>query len=316
MTLNRMMKLVIGLAGFVAGILAVMVAMITRRMVAPARQPVSIEPSDLGLPFENVQFPALDGVRLSGWFIPAALGTSRDGATIIFVHGWGWNRLGDAADDLMANMTGATPVEFLRLAHSLHYEGYNVLTFDLRNHGESAGQPPVTFGQKEADDLLGALTYLQSRTDVSADRVGVVGFSLGANALLYALPRTRGIRAGVAVQPTTAAVFAERFAHDVLGGVGEHVVLPLTEMAYSAAGGMSLGALQPAFAAGGAGQTPVLFVQSKHDDWGSVVDVERMVAATPCGEGPLYVDGTHHYHGFQYVIDNPKVLVAFFEQTM
>ncbi len=242
MTFNRMVKLLLGLLGFVAGILAVMVAFLTRRMVAPARQPVSIQPSDLGLPFENVQFPAQDGVRLSGWFIPAALGTSRDGATIMLLHGWGWNRLGDAADDLLANLTGSTPVEFLRLAHSLHYEGYNILTFDLRNHGESAGQAPVTFGQKEADDLLGAVTYLKSRTDVNADKIGAIGFSLGGNALLYALPRTNAIRAGIAVQPTTATVFAERFAQDLMGGVGQYVVLPLTEMAYAAAGGINLGA--------------------------------------------------------------------------
>lgn len=316
MTFNRMVKILLGLAGFVAGIIAVIVAMVTRRMVAPARQPVRLQPSDLGLPFENVQFPALDGVRLSGWFIPAAVGTSRDGATLMFVHGWGWNRLGDAADDMLANMTGATPVEFMRLAHALHYEGYNILTFDLRNHGESAAQPPVTFGQKEADDVLGAVTYLQSRTDVAADRVGAIAFSMGGNALLYALPRTHGIAAAVAVQPTTATVFAERFARDVLGGVGEYVVLPLTELAYAVAGGLNLSALQPAFAAGGAGETPVLFIQSKHDDWGSVEDVKRIAAATPCGEGPLYVDSTHHYHGYQYVIDNPKTLVAFFEQYM
>lgn len=316
MTFNRVMKSLFGLAGFAAGIMAVVVGLVTRRMVSPPRQPVNIQPSDLGLPFENVQFPAQDGVRLSGWFIPAALGTGRKGATLVFVHGWGWNRLGDAADDMLADMTGATPVEFMRLAHSLHYEGYNILTFDLRNHGESASQPPVTFGQKEADDLLGALTYLQSRTDVAADRIGVVGFSMGGNALLYALPRTTAIRAAVAVQPTTATVFAERFARDVLGDVGQYVVLPLTELAYSVASGLNLGALQPAFAAGGAGETPVLYVQSKHDAWGSVEDVKRIAASTPCAEGPLYVDGMHHYQGFQYVIDNPKILVAFFEQYM
>ncbi|MEZ4518293.1 MAG: alpha/beta fold hydrolase [Chloroflexota bacterium] len=262
MTFNRMMRLLLGLLGILAGALVAVVAFLTRRMVSPTRQPVNIKPSDLGLPYETVQFPAQDGVRLSGWFIPAALNTSRSGATLIFLHGWGWNRLGDAADDLLADMTGTSPIELLRLAHALHYEGYNLLMFDMRNHGESASQPPVTFGQKEAGDLLGALTFLQGREDVAADQIGVIGFSLGGNALLYALPRTDAIRAAVAVQPTTATVFAERYAHDLLGGVGQYVVLPLTELAYSFASGMNLGALQPTFAAGGAGETPVLFVQS------------------------------------------------------
>ena len=62
--------------------------------------------------------------------------------------------------------------------------------FDLRNHGESAAHPPVTFGQSEADDLLGALAYLSARPDVDPARLAAIGFSMGANAILYALPQT------------------------------------------------------------------------------------------------------------------------------
>ncbi len=41
-----------------------------------------------------------------------------------------------------------------------------------------------------------------------------------------------------------------------------------------------------------------------------------MAAAMPNGEVPLYMDGSHYYDGFQYVIDNPKVLVTCFEKWM
>jgi len=317
MTLKRVLNLLGLAAGFVAGVLAVVVAVFARRMVAPARQPLWTTPAEMGLEYENVNFPAQDSARLSGWFIPAAAEGSRNGATIVLVHDWTWNRLGDAAADLLANLSGTTPVELLRLAHALHYEGYHVLMYDQRNHGESAAQPPVTFGQAEANDLLGALAYLATRPDVGAargaPRIGVIGFSMGANAILYALPQTEAIGAAIAVQPTTAATYAAGFAHDLLGPA-DQVVLPLVESVYAAFSGARLGGYQPSFAAAGAGETPVLFIQAKGDRWGAPADAERLRAATPGGEGPLYVDGDHRYQGFQYLIENPRMAVTFFER--
>lgn len=313
MTSRRLIRMLVALLGFIVGVLSVVIGYFARRMVAPARQALWTSPHEMGLDYESVHFPAQDGVRLSGWFIPSPRNSRREGATIVLVHGWGWNRLGDSASDLLANFSGATPVELLRLAHALHYEGFHVLLFDLRNHGESAAQPPVTFGQQEAKDLLGAIEYLQDRPEVDRNRIGVIGFSMGANAVLYALPQTDQICAAVAVQPTTASLFAERFADDLMGAAGK-LILPVVETIYSAVAGVSLAGFQPAFAVSGAAETPVLYLQAKHDQWGSVDDVRRMAAATPRGEGPLFVDGLHHYDGLQYLIENPKIAVTFFER--
>ncbi len=317
---RRTMQVLAALAGVVAGVFAVLVAFTARKMVAPARQRLWMTPADLGLAYENVQFPAQDGVRLSGWFIPAAGSSTQthqthNGATIILVHGWGWNRLGDAAQDVVANITSASPVEFMRLARVLHEEGFHVLTFDLRNHGQSAAKRPVTFGQQEANDLLGALAYLQTRPDVDAGRIGVIGFSMGGNTVLYALPQTEQIKAAVAVEPTSAALYARRFARDVFGTIGGFL-LSLTELLYRLAGGVRLTSYQPTFAAAGAGETPVLYIQSKHDRWGSPEEVAQMAAVTPAAQGPLFVDGSHHYQGLQYLLDNPKIAVAFFEKHL
>ena len=321
MTFRRVIRLLGLLAGLAAGLTAAVVALFTRRMIAPARQPLWCTPGDMGLAFENVHFPARDSVRLSGWFIPATRAEGGN-ATIMLIHGWAWNRLGDAANDLLANLSGTTPVELLRLAHALHFEGYHVLMFDLRNHGESAAHPPVTFGQSEAGDVLGALAYLQARPDVDAARIGAIGFSMGANAILYTLPQSTDLRAAIAVQPATAAVFAEGYANDLLGPAGV-VVRPLVETTYAAITGVPLGALQPAFAAAGADAgddfrrpTPVLFVQCKADRWGSLADAAQLAAATPGGEGPLYVDGNHRYQGYQYLIENPRIAVTFLEQYL
>ncbi len=196
---QRTIRAMFGLVGLAVGLISAVAAIFARRMIAPARQPLWATPAQVGMDYEEISFPARDGVRLSGWFIPAAADAEQAG-TIVLLHGWGWNRLGFAADDMLANLTGTGNVDFLGLIQTLAKAGYNVLTFDQRNHGESAPAGPVTFGQQEAQDLLGAVAYLEGRSDVDMARLGVLGFSMGANTMLYSLPQTTQIKAGIAVQ--------------------------------------------------------------------------------------------------------------------
>ena len=311
---RRALRFFLFLLGLIAGLVLALAYFFARRMVTPPRTKLWATPADVGMPYEEVHFPARDGVRIASWFIPASNDT-RKGATLILVHGWPWNRLGTMSEDTISTMNGSSPVDFLRLAHSLHQEGFNLLMFDMRNHGESASAPPVTFGLQEANDVLGAVDYVCARTDVAADRVGAIGFSMGANAVLYAIPQAEAIRAAVAVQPTSVSVFAERYGAEVLGPLSK-VVLPLAETLYKQQGGVSFSALQPAFAASGAGDVPILYVQGEGDNWGSTDDVAQMAAATPEASGPLFVESAHRYDGYQYAINNPKILAAFFEQHL
>lgn len=311
---RRVLRIFFLLVGFLVGLATAVAVFFARRIIAPPRERLWASPGDLGLDFESVQFPARDGIRLSGWFIPNGE-KKRDGATAVLVHGWPWNRLGTTAEDPVSSLEGASPVDILRLALSLHRDGYHVLMFDLRNHGESADAPPVTFGWQEANDLLGALSYLQTRPDVDPSRVGVVGFSMGANTVLYALPQTESIKAAVAVQPTSVATFARRYGQDLLGPLSL-LVVPLAEMFYQIAGGMRFQAIQPAFAAASAGSTPVLFVQGEGDQWGLVADVAQMTAVTPQADQPLLVESTDRFGGYQYVVDNPHIVLDFFNENL
>ena len=315
LTFRRTMRLFFGLVGFALGVATAAAIYLARMMIAPARQGRWATPGDIDLGFEEVQFPARDGIRLAGWFIPAREESDASGATIVLVHGWRWSRLGYAADDLFANVTGSTQVDLLRLVHALNDSGYHVLTFDLRNHGDSAAARPVTFGQSEAKDLLGALVYLDGREDVDKQRIGVVGFSMGANAALFALPQTDMVRALVAVQPMTPAVFSQRLASDFLGIFGG-VVRTLAEMIYRIFGGPRIAGIIPAFAASGAGDTPVLFVQGTGDSWGSIDDVSTMAESTPRSQELLFVNSTHRFGGYQYLIDHPGVACTFFDQHL
>jgi uncharacterized protein len=315
MHFRRALRWFFWVIGLLLGLIGAIAALFTKWMVSPSRQPLWVTPGELGLDYEEVHLPAQDGVRIAGWFVPARTDAGRKGATIILVHGWLWNRLGTLADDVFAGLTGNKPVDLLRLAYALHRDGYHVLLYDTRNHGESASAPPVAFGQEEVKDLLGALGYLNGRSDTDPERIGVIGFSMGANSLLYALPQTSHIQAAIAVQPVTAAPFSQRYAHDLLGPLS-YLVLPLVELLYQAAGGLYWRAYQPSFAAAGAGQTPLLFVQGNGDRWGDVEDVARMAEAAPNARGPLFVDSTDRFGGYQYLIDNPKIALSFFEQEL
>jgi len=63
--------------------------------------------------------------------------------------------------------------------------GYSILLIDLPAHGESSGAR-VTYGLNEAKGVRAALTYL-SQT-LPAERIGVIGVSLGAASLVLSKP--------------------------------------------------------------------------------------------------------------------------------
>ncbi|MGH2537407.1 MAG: alpha/beta hydrolase [Candidatus Promineifilaceae bacterium] len=309
---RRSLRLFLLLAGVVAGMITSLAAFFARMVIRPPRQALWATPADLGLAYEEVQFPARDGLRLSGWFLPAADGQAA--ATVILLHGWPWNRLGTANGSLINDVPGSSPVQLLHLALGLHRRGYQVLMFDLRNHGRSAAGGPVTFGLREADDLLGAVDYLLARPEVDPGRLAAVGFSMGANTILYSLARTPHIRAAVAVQPVTPSPFARRYLGSLVGQLWRPVLAVATWMV-RAAGGLGLPAVEPIFAAAGAGATPVLYVQGDGDPWGSVADVSAMAAQTPNG-ATLIVPSAGRFDGYWYAIDHPDVLDGFLRQHL
>jgi uncharacterized protein len=143
----------------------------------PTRYPVCCStPADMGFSYETVTFTSSDGVKLSGWYIP-----STNGAAVIAVHANHGNRTG-----VMVH------------AQFLAEQGYGVLLFDVRGFGESEGSLIPYPSQGMAEDVIGAVSYLQSRPDIDPERIGALGLSMGAGIVLHAAVIDSNIQAVVA----------------------------------------------------------------------------------------------------------------------
>lgn len=119
--------------------------------------------------FENVTFASrVDHLAISGWLFRAQ---APSGRSAILVHGFRQNRV-----NRDFNAVG--------LAQHLLAEGYDVLLFDLRSCGRSAGDR-FTLGTLEPRDLLGAFDFLRRRGYRPA-RMVVIGDSMGAATVIGA----------------------------------------------------------------------------------------------------------------------------------
>ncbi len=141
-----------------------------------------VTPADAGFDYEEVSFTAPDGVTLAGWYIP-----SRNGAAVILLHG-----------------SGSSRVWMIWQAVMLARNGYGVLMYDLRGHGESGGDMR-TLGWLDVNDVAAALDLLQRRDDVDPQRIGIMGFSVGGQIAIRAAAQMNTIRAVAADGPSLAS---------------------------------------------------------------------------------------------------------------
>lgn len=82
--------------------------------------------------------------------------------------------------------------------------GFIVLAIDYRTFGNSEGEPRgQLFPLNEAEDYRNAISYMQSRDDVDAERIGIWGASFAGAQVSYVASIDRRVKAAVAVVPVT-----------------------------------------------------------------------------------------------------------------
>ena len=144
-------------------------------MTGPRRKLPWATPASVGLGYEEVEIQSSDGVRLSGWWVPA----ENSSRAALLIPGWGGFKFDE-------HLLQTIPV--------YHGASYGVLLLDLRAQGESDGARR-TLGYREVRDVQGALAWLR-RQGYALDRIVLHGWSMGGATALRAAPGT-GIAAVV-----------------------------------------------------------------------------------------------------------------------
>src|SRR5574341_797965 len=138
-----------------------------------------IDPASIGLPYNDVYFNSLDGMRLHGWFFTPKGGPDKAKATVIHFHG--------NAENISTHFHAVA---------WLVREGFNVFVFDYRGYGQSDGKPNREGIQEDAG---AAVRWVRERPDVDPDRLIFFGQSLGAAIAIHlaAAQERSGLRAVV-----------------------------------------------------------------------------------------------------------------------
>jgi len=237
-------------------------------MTAVERVPIEGNPALLGLSYEEVSFPSVDnGLTLHGWYLPVQDSES----VIIMIHGADGNR----AD---------SSIGMLEIASGLVEHGYNVLMFDLRGHGESEGNR-MSAGFYEKRDLLGAVDYVKGR---GFERIGVLGFSVGAATALTGTAESDDIDAVVAdssfadLKEMMEPEFSKRtkFPKFFLGPL-----LFMVKIMY----GVDFNAIKPVESVPRIEPRPILFIHGELDDTVPLEHAYRLRDASQNPESQLWV---------------------------
>lgn len=172
-------------------------------------------PADAPYTAEEVKVESPAGHRLAGTLtLPKTVTKSQPVAAIVTVTGSG------AQDrDEAIGLEGFRP--FRQLADVLGRRGIAVLRMDDRGTGSSGGTFKGSTSADFAEDIRAGLSYLRSRPELRADRLGVVGHSEGAVIAPMVAEKEPGLRAmvllaGVAEPPRSALHFQIRngYEHD------------------------------------------------------------------------------------------------------
>jgi hypothetical protein len=143
-----------------------------------------------------VELQTADGLRLSGWFLPAGSQSSGSGAN---------STPGPAV--LICNGNAGDRSHRLPLAEALAERGYGVLLFDYRGYAGNPGKPSED-GLRA--DARAAVDLLAARPEVDPGRIAYFGESLGA-----------AVAGGLATERPPAALVL-RSPPSSLADVGRH----------------------------------------------------------------------------------------------
>jgi predicted acyl esterase len=136
---------------------------------------------------QDVSIPMDDGVSIAATlYIPEGPAPSGGWPAIVFLHALAGNR---------------QQMNALAEGYGFVGQGYAILTFDARGHGESGGL--VGDGPREIADTRAVHAWLAARADIADAQIGAWGISFGGGAIFNSLVAGTPWRAVVTVETWT-----------------------------------------------------------------------------------------------------------------
>jgi len=190
-------------------------------------------PEKYGVAFENIQLVTSDGIELAAWYTP-----SENGALILVGHGH---------SDIRSPMLYAMYAQ----------NGYGVLAWDFRAHGESGGEYS-TLGYYEALDVEAALEFGLRQANV--EHIGAWGGSMGGVAVLETTSRREEIEALV-----IDSAFAT-LEDELKWVVTSNIFLPFIRFFAENETGLKIEMLRPVDRIKAISPRPVMIIQGEADN--------------------------------------------------
>ncbi len=230
-------------------------------MYAHTKEPRIMEPIEQGKErwgkrraegsFDVLSLRSRDGLLLSGYYWAADLAEPFSGVnTVLLAHGM---------------MDSAAGLGYL--AEEYHALGWNVLSVDLRSHGDSEGTKR-TMGVREGEDIGLWISLLE--TQYKAERIFLHGISMGAAAVLLFAGQSREVSPAIRgiIADSVFAKHMDVFTRLVELAVGNRFVATSVAFGASLASffftGVAFGKMSPARAVARIPQ-PILFIHGQKD---------------------------------------------------
>jgi pimeloyl-ACP methyl ester carboxylesterase len=147
-------------------------------LTRPTNHPQVIDPKLVSPTAIAWKTRTTDGLTLRGWYCP----TPERRHLVVLVHGM-WS----SWDEMAA------------LGHDLHAHGFDVLLFNLRGHGQS-DPSRLSMGRRERNDLRAVMAWAAGQ-GFTPDRIGWLGYSMGASTLLMEAAQNPDIKVAVIDSP-------------------------------------------------------------------------------------------------------------------
>ena len=281
-------------------------------MAHSIRTPILRTPDQYGMEYEDIFFPAIDGVTLEGWFIPA----KNSKKLIICNHPMPANRYGYPGHLDPWKIFGGFEVNFLPEYKILHDAGYNIITYDFRNHGRSgAGNGGiVAHGIVEYRDVIGSLRYARSRPDTKDMQIALYSRCVGANSTFVAMDKYpeefKNITCMIALQPSPPRAFVKTAMDNAKIPNGYE----LFDEALKKKTGYVLDDFRP-MEHSQSDSIPTMVAQVKADFSMPFHYVEEIYNNISAKDKKLFwIEGTDlRFKGYNYFGQNPKIMLEWFD---